>query len=233
MILNRVLSLGFDYQLRVTDIEIFLGALRTARMDNLPLEPCMGKIEEGLAKRICTGAITQALERKIDDYRFVQTLIPGVVPEGAGKSFSEADLTILGDSLSSGVSRQKLAGFIELAPPAPLPMLAIAVENLALLKQIGFDEGLAEQILFTGLRLKRFTPSWRYLARVIVVARNKGITDRDITQAAGVVPAAAANRISVSQRTDCWFGASRPLFFESDFFEPPACQPEEDVSACP
>ena len=61
-------------------------------------------------------------------------------------------------------------------------MVAIAAENLALLRQIGFEEKLSDQILFTGLRLRCFHSSWRYLAGVIAAARNRGISDLEITE---------------------------------------------------
>jgi hypothetical protein len=38
-------------------------------------------------------------------------------------------------------------------------------------------------MLMTGLRLKGFTPSWRYLAKVVVAARAKGISGEQIAEA--------------------------------------------------
>ena len=181
-VLNRVLSLGKAHQLSPADIKLFFQALVSAQKEKIPLNPLMGKIEEGLAKRVPPQTIAEALEQEIDNYCYVQELLLGVISEPGNKIIPNEALNVLVDSLSLGISRLELARFIELAPPAPLPMLAIAVENLALLKQINFNLELAEQILFTGLRFKRFTPSWRYLAKVIAAARERGVSDQDIVQ---------------------------------------------------
>ncbi|MBT8763980.1 hypothetical protein KFV02_08565 [Desulfohalobiaceae bacterium Ax17] len=181
-VLNRVLSLGAAHQLSSADINLFLHALVSAQKEKIPLNHLMDKIEEGLAKRVPPRIIAQALQQEIDNYCYVQELLLGVISEPADKIISSEDFNVLVDSLNLGISRPELARFIELAPSASLPMLAIAVENLALLKQINFNLELAEQILFTGLRFKCFTPSWRYLARVIAAARERGISDQDIAK---------------------------------------------------
>ncbi|WP_457572004.1 hypothetical protein [Desulfovulcanus sp.] len=181
-LLNRLLSLAKAHQLSPADIKLFLQALVSAQKEKIPLNPLMSKIEEGLAKRVPPQTIARALEQEIDNYCYVQELVLGAISQPGNKIISSEDLNILVDSVSLGISRPELAHFIELAPSAPLSMLAIAVENLALLKQINFNLKLAEQILFTGLRFKCFTPSWRYLARVIAAARERGISDQDIAR---------------------------------------------------
>jgi len=181
--LNRVLALSVDQRLSAAEIEVLLKTLRMAWLDCMYLEPFLNKIEEGLRKRIPTQTIGLALSQKVDDYRFVRNVLQRISPESQKNSTSCREVSTIAESLSVGVSRQELERFIEQAPQSPVPMLAVAVENLALLRQIDFSEELANQILFTGLRLKQFTPSWRYLAKVIVAARNRGISDQDITQA--------------------------------------------------
>ena len=181
--LNRILTLSVDYQISSNEVINFLDILRSAQVERLPIEPFVEKVEEGLAKRAAPSAIAAAMERRIEDYRYIQTLIASTVSVDSNESISNVDLTILADSLSGGLSKNDLALFFREAPSAPVSMLAIAVENLALMKQIGFEEKYTRQVLFTGLRLKCFTPSWRYLSRVIVVARNRGISDLKITEA--------------------------------------------------
>ena len=182
--LNQVLTLCVDHRLAPADTSAILEVLLMARTANLPLEPFVGKIEEGLAKGVPVQAIVAALEQKADDYRFVQTLLLRAVPSVKGQPLPENDLTSIVNSLNGGVSRQELMKFIEEAPAAPVSMLAIAAENLALLRQMGFEETLTSRILSTGLRLKSFAPSWRYLPRIVVAARSKGMSDPDIAEAA-------------------------------------------------
>jgi hypothetical protein len=182
--LNRILTLSVDYRLSATETRAFLEVTRVAKVDNLPLEPLLDKIEEGLAKRIAVKNIVEVLEQKIHDYRFVERLLLSRKVPTTEEAVSAQHLNIFVDSLSAGVSRQELERFIQLAPAVPTPMLAIAVENLALLKQLDFDGAYTNEILLSGLRLESFSPSWRYLARVIVAARNKGVPDRKITDTA-------------------------------------------------
>jgi hypothetical protein len=182
--LNQVLTLSVDHRLAPTDTSAILEVLLMAQRANLPVEPFVGKIEEGLAKGVPVQAIVAALEQKADDYRFVQTLLLRAVPSPKGQPVSNNDLTSIVNSLNRGVSRQELMKFIEEAPAAPVSMLAIAAENLALLRQMGFEETLTSRILFTGLRLKSFSPSWRYLPRIVLAARSKGMSDSDIAEAA-------------------------------------------------
>jgi hypothetical protein len=182
-LLNRILTLSVDYQISSNEVVNLLDILRSAQVDGLPIGPLVAKLEEGLAKRAAPAAIAAAMERQIEDYRYVRSLIGTVVSDDSKESISDVDLTILAGSLSGGLSRHDLALFLREAPAAPISMLAIAAENLALMKQIGFEEKHTRQILLTGLRLKCFTPSWRYLSRVIVLARKRGISDLEITEA--------------------------------------------------
>jgi hypothetical protein len=182
--LNQVLTLSVDHGLAPADTSAILRVLLTARTANFPVEPFVGKIEEGLAKGVPIQTIVAVLEQKADDYRFVQTLLLRAVPSTEGQPVSENDLTSIVNSLNGGVSRQELMKFIEEAPAAPISMLAIAAQNLALLRQMGFEEALTSRILLTGLRLKGFSPSWRYLPRIVVASRIRGTPDTDIAEAA-------------------------------------------------
>jgi hypothetical protein len=183
VVLNRVLTLSLERQLSPQYVSSFLTTLRLARMNDLAVEPFLLKIEEGLAKGIPPKSIAIALEQKIDDYRFVQDLVHRKGPVKAPGALPAEDLTVLVDSLSAGVSRQELERFVESAPPVPSAMLAIAVDNLALLKQTDLNADLINRMLMTGLRLKGFTPSWRYLAKVVVAAQAKGISGEQIAEA--------------------------------------------------
>jgi len=63
-------------------------------------------------------------------------------------------------------------------------MLARASEILAMLRQVRFNQSLAQEILFTGLRNKSLTQSWDYLARVVATAKRRRIPDVEIAIAA-------------------------------------------------
>jgi hypothetical protein len=183
--LNRILILGNDYGISTDDLDGFLLAVQAVQQENLPVGPFVDKIAEGLAKGIPAQTIRRVLWRKTDDYRFVLGVFQRTAEvDQPSWLLSHEDLNRVAGSLDAGISRDELARFIERAPPSQMSMLARAVEVLALLKQIQFDEPLAEDILFTGLRNKSFTQSWTYLAKIVATARHRGRTDREIATAA-------------------------------------------------
>ncbi len=181
--LNRLLMLAADYRLEDDEVVRFVTFLQIVQTEDLPIDPFTGKIEEGLAKRIPASSIAAALEQKIDNYRFVKTVLART-KTAEDQEISHQDLNRMVGSLDAGVSRVELARFIQGASTEDLSMLARATESMALLKQIRFDESLTREILFTGLRRNSLTPSWDYLARVVATAKRRQMSDDEIASAA-------------------------------------------------
>jgi hypothetical protein len=182
--LSRILCLSVDSRISPDHTLVLCNIFIKAKKDNLPLESLIGKMEEGVAKGIPSNTLISVLERKIEEYQFVRTLLLRKFPPTAEPAGWEDYLSLFAGSLDSGLSREEMESFIEKSPTAPLPMLAVAVENWTLLKQIGFDNNQTTKILFAGLRFRSFTPSWRFLANIVLASRNKGIPDPAIADAA-------------------------------------------------
>ena len=181
--LNRLLMLAVDHRLEDDGVVRLVNFLQTVQTENLPIDPFMGKIEEGLAKQVPLNTIAAVLAQKLDDYRFVKSVLART-KTAKDQEISHQDLNRMVGSLDAGVSREELARFILEASTEDLSMLARATESMALLKQIRFDESLTEEILFTGLRRNSLTPSWDYLARVVATAKRRQISDDEIASAA-------------------------------------------------
>jgi hypothetical protein len=182
---SRVLSLGAQYHLNPDHLVAIVEILTAAHQDELPVSPFVEKLEEGLAKNVPPVNIEAVLLTKADNFRFIKRLAQKK-SEVTG-DFSElipADLTRLAGTLEMGLSREDLAQFMESAPDAPWSMLVIAVENTALLAQIGFARNLTEKIMGAGLKGRGLTSSWSYLSRAVVAARDRGSTDEAIAGAA-------------------------------------------------
>jgi len=180
-VLNRLLILAADDRLQDDDVVRLIKLLETAQTEDLPIEPFMGKIEEGLAKQVPVNTIAAVLGQKIDDFRFVRIVIKKKAGE---QGISHHDLSRMVSSLDAGITREELDRFILGAPGQDLSMLARASEILAMLKQVRFNQSLAQEILFTGLSNKSLTQSWDYLARVVVTAKRRRIPDVEIAIAA-------------------------------------------------
>jgi hypothetical protein len=172
--LNRLLSLAVDHRLEDDGVVRLVNFLQTVQTEDLPTDPFMGKIEEGLAKQVPLNTITAVLAQKLDDYRFVRRVLTIKIGE---QEISHQDLSRMVSSLDGGITREELARFIQEASSQDLSMLARATEILALLKQVRFNESLTREILFTGLRNNN-------LARVVATAKRRQIPDDEIAKAA-------------------------------------------------
>ncbi len=179
--LNHLLTLAVEHRLDDDGVVRLVYFLQTVRTEDLPVDPFMEKIEEGLAKQVPLNTIASVLAHKLEDYRFVRGVLTGKTGE---QEITPQDLSRMVGGLDSGLTREELAGFILEASKQDLSMLARATELLALLKQVRFNESLAREILFTGLRHNSLTRSWDYLAKVVVTARRRQIPDDEIAAAA-------------------------------------------------
>ena len=183
--LSRVLSLGARYAVSPDHLATIITIMTAAHKDELPVSTLAEKLEEGLAKRVAPVQIEAALLDKVDDFRFVRELARGKsVVAGGDSGPTPSELARLAGVLEMGLSREDLARFLESAPGAPWPMVVIGLENMALLGQIRFNRGLAEQVVQAGLRGRGFDDSWGYLSRAVVAARDRGNTDEAIAGAA-------------------------------------------------
>jgi len=176
--LNQLLTLGYQHQVDSKMMTNFIQTLTETQREEIPLTPFTNKIEEGLAKRVPHAVIQQVLQKKLHDYRFTRSVI-----QETSKKRGERQVAVppdylhrLSESLACGISKENLRGLIEQAPPSSsLPMLAMAVETVASLEQDQFDSTIAQQIALTGLKHHYFTPEKREFARIIIVAKQKGI----------------------------------------------------------
>lgn len=179
--LNRLLILAVDHRLEDDGVVLLVNFLQTVQTEDFPVDPFMGKIEEGLAKQIPLNTIAVVLGQKLDDYRFVIKVLKRKTGE---QEISHQDLSRMVGSLDGGITREEFARFVLEASGQDLSMLARATEILALLKQVQFNESLTEEILFTGLSKNSLSQSWDYLARVVVTAKRRQIPDDEIARAA-------------------------------------------------
>jgi hypothetical protein len=180
-ILNQLLILAADHRLEDDGVVRLVNFVQTVQAEDLPIDPFMGKIEEGLAKQIPLNTIAAVLAQKLDDYRFVRKVLR---TKTGDQEISHQELSRMVGSLDGGIAREKLARFLLEAPGQDPSMLARASEILALLKQVRFNQTLSQEILFTGLENNSLSQSWDYLARVVATAKRRQIPDDEIARAA-------------------------------------------------
>jgi len=185
--LNHLLTLGYQNEVESKAMAGFIRVLTEAQREGFPLEPFTNKIEEGVAKRVPSPLIQTVLAKKLEDYRFTKSTIQETFEKHGEKNpvIPHGYLLRLSESLSCGLSREELRTLLEHASSPPvLPPLAMAAETMASLKQNQFDPAMAQQIAIVGLKHNYFTPERRDTARIIIVAKKKGISDLTVTTAA-------------------------------------------------
>jgi hypothetical protein len=184
--LNHLLTLGYQNEVGSKGMAGFIRVLTEAQREGFPLEPFTNKIEEGVAKRVPSPLIETVLAKKFEDYQFTKSTIQEAFEKHGDKKpvIPHGYLSRLSESLSCGLSREELRTLVEHgSSPFILPPLAMAAETMASLKQNQFDPAMAQQIALAGLKHNYFTPERIDIARIIIVARQKGIPDPTVTTA--------------------------------------------------
>ena len=161
----------------------------------LPLAPFEDKLAEGLAKRVAPPLIVRALQSKLDVYRFVRRLLSA--------RFEIVDpelLVVMGEGVSQGASRIDMEAYVdEFSDRAASPFLNGA-HMVSLLGQSGFDYGLTRSMLVEAFSAGGPAAEWRYLIRIVLVARKRGLSDGDIAEAARRTLAENGSLSDVSSR---------------------------------
>jgi hypothetical protein len=180
---NQLLSLGYANQVESSAMAGYLQALTEIQREKLPLEPFVNKIEEGVAKRVSSQGIHQALMKKREDYRFTESTIKETLRKHKREqTIPTEDLVRLSETLSCGISRENLHFYVEHSlPSSSYQHLAITLDNVAILEQNRFDPGMTKKIALAAIGQNYFSPEKRDFARVAVVAKKKGIPDATIT----------------------------------------------------
>lgn len=151
----------------------------------LPLAPFEDKLEEGLSKHVRPEAIARALQEKVEDYVFVRNLLP----EPREKVDSRA-LEALADGVGRGVPREDVeayaAEFGGVSVQRRIPFL-VGAEVVSLLGQVRFDYDLTRTMLEAGFASDSLTPEWKYLIRLVLLARERGLKDKHVAAHAVIV----------------------------------------------
>jgi hypothetical protein len=161
----------------------------------LPLAPLEDKLEEGLSKRVRPPLIVRALQTRIQDYLFVAKLLPGPADE-----VDPRVLVALGEGVSKGAPREDVKAYIADFSGQPHDAFLTGAEMVSLLGQAHFDYALTRSVLKAGFEAGSLTPEWRYFIRLVLIARQRGLKDREIAEGAAAVLADGGTLGDVSIR---------------------------------
>ncbi|WP_319542071.1 hypothetical protein [uncultured Pseudodesulfovibrio sp.] len=148
----------------------------------LPVGPLQEKLAEGLAKQVAPLRIVQALNDKLKAYVNARFLLKRYM-----QSVSPEILGIVGEGLARSVPQQDFEVYAAEYHSQPSGLFLTGAEMVSLLGQIGFDADQTRAMLEAGFASGGLTPQWRYLVRVVLVARQRGVSDDAIGEAAAAV----------------------------------------------
>lgn len=191
--LNRVLAAGVERRVPSDEFARILGAVALSGREGLPLEPLVGKLEEGLAKGVEAPLVLKAVQQESDRLRLVSGLVRQAAPaQGVSLSRTQNDEVVrAARTLSMGVTEQEMHRIFQSAPHASLAERANSLELLAVIKQAGMGGEWAMETVRTGLEKGFFSKAAWELARTIHAARNRGVpAERIKAEALGVVEGA-------------------------------------------
>lgn len=183
-LLSRLLTLGYEYGVKAEDMSRIVQETRKAKEEDLPLEPLVSKVEEGLAKRVNPRVITGVIVRDIDQYRFARDVLQKALARWGIKEESprNQDLARLGKTLSMGISKKELEDFFNESPKAPIKEMVDSVEFFAALKQSDIRAEVAEEIVFSGIKTGFFSKTAWNLPLVVKEAKIQKVSDEKIHQ---------------------------------------------------
>jgi hypothetical protein len=183
--INRLLALGYEKQLEPSVMGNLLSVLIQCRQEELPVQPFLSKIEEGISKRVPEPQIRNVLLRKQDDYRFTRSLISDFIKRQGRNDILSPEFHIrLTETLYCGLSRQDLEHLLDRAPSASFSSVTRGAEILASLRQMQFDPHYSQQIVDTGVTQGFFTAAQKDFSRIIAVAKERGLPDEQIARIA-------------------------------------------------
>lgn len=195
--LERVDSLVREKNLTQTDAKELLQPLLGICAEKLPLAPFEDKLSEGLAKRVPPVRIVQALGAMKAQFLTAREIVAkrdGVIQVEA--------LTTVGEGLAKGVPQSYFERYVSQFSGVDDARFLAGANVASMLGQIGFEYPLASSVLQAGFDSGTFGSSsqWRQYIRIVLIARQRGATDKAIAQATDEVLLSGGSLGDISSR---------------------------------
>jgi len=178
-IVNTLASLMARGTLDEGQAEALLAPLLDACGEKLPLAPIEDKLAEGLAKNVPPERIAPVLGQRVADYRRGRVLLT----TGRGDATPEA-LTVVGEGLAMGASEADFAAYLAAFGKLPEPTFLTGLSMVSYQGQAGFPPDLTLGVIREGVEAGSLGDGYRYLVRIILAARRRGLGDAAIAEAA-------------------------------------------------
>ena len=180
--LNRVLILGYKHALKTDQLVDLVLLTMAAKDQDFPVDQAVGKMEEGLAKKVRVKAIQQAVQQEMARYSTARTIMQQSMSKRGMRpsELQQNHLARSANTLAMGLSAQDMKGFFDSAPRASMNELVSSLEFMAALQQAKVSHETAQEITFAGLEKGFFSKGAWGLAQVISVAKGKSLPENKI-----------------------------------------------------
>jgi hypothetical protein len=185
-LVSQILIVGYRYNLESKDLAGFLMIATEAEKRKVPVEPLVGKMEEGLAKRVQTIRIQQVLRQDLAQYDLVQGLLEKTLFQKGyqAENVKAGDVVRLARTLSMGITQGEMQSLLSEAPRVSMREIVDAVEFTAALEQAGQEFAEAKEITVAGLQSGFFTRTAWTLPLMVSAAKTDHLSEDKIKAAA-------------------------------------------------
>ncbi|WP_419785084.1 hypothetical protein [Pseudodesulfovibrio sp.] len=160
-------------------VEKLLVPLLEVCADKLPTSPLEDKLAEGLAKSVPPERIVPVLSRRA----VLLVVARNLLLKERGEASKNA-VSLLGEGLDSGVPKTDFLSYLKEFGKQPEADFLIGLAMVSYQGQVGFPVDLTLDIIRQGGAGKSLSEGWRYLVRIIIAARSRGVDDPTVARAA-------------------------------------------------
>lgn len=178
--------------LKSVDEATLLGALAEVCRTGLPVAPFEDKVAEGLAKRVPSIRIKIALTAMQQHYLEASDILSAV-----GRDSHDL-IVVVGDGMVKGTPASDFRSYVNSYSDQPEQAFGVGLSMISYLGQSSFDYLLSDSILSSGFQTATLSTEWRYLVRVVLIARQRGISDVDVAKSAQKVLSAGGSLADVA-----------------------------------
>ncbi len=177
---SRLLAAVLDSRISRDDAVSVLGILLDVCRHDLPEKPFTDRLDEGLGKRVPGPLVLRALSNMHSDFRAVKAAVSGFDDKETQQVVLAAGMAV-----TQGVPLEFVLDCIRDYQEQAGRNLLITVFNAARgLAKIGVAPKFVEMIVLAGIDSGSMDRSWQHVARVVAEARDRNISDADVTASA-------------------------------------------------
>ncbi len=142
---NEIVEKGVNNSFDAYNMKKILDILQETKEEDLPVEPLINKINEGLAKNVNKTTLISVISKKAENLKKANEILRAAEQEGLKIEDGEEVIRIIGDSLENDVPAESLSWLIKtgLKQGKSLEEITEISDELGYLSLMAYDAGLS------------------------------------------------------------------------------------------